>query len=62
MSTRTFLILASVTIVLLITFLLLDKYQECRATRPFQECPSIGPYVSRSGGFFGRLPPPAKSE
>ena len=50
MSTRAFLILANITIVLLISFLLLDKYQECRAARPVKECPALGPYVSKTFG------------
>jgi hypothetical protein len=48
MSIRAFLILASTTIVLLISFLLIDKYQECRAVRPIKSCPALGPYVSKN--------------
>lgn len=61
MSTRTFLVVVSIAIVVLIVFLMLDQYQTCLAARPAKECPERKPYISRSGGYFGRLPPSASS-
>ena len=62
MSTRTILIVVSVAIMGLVVFLMLDQYQICLAARPVKECPERKPYISRSGSYFGPLPPPAKSQ
>lgn len=52
MSTRAFLIVASGLIIGLLACLMLEKYSECRL-QAGKECPEEGPYVSKSGAFFG---------
>ena len=49
MSNRAFLILASIAIVLFVTFVLVDKYEQCLVSRPAKECPALGPFISKYG-------------
>jgi hypothetical protein len=55
MSTRVFLILVSGLILTLMASLLIEKYRECRE-EGLKECPTLGPYVSKSGAVFFRTP------